>query len=203
MYLLAKEAGRKPSGVRISPSPSMKFILTRHTTTDWNIIGKQQGWTDIPLNERGKAEAHVLAQKFVGLDIDAIVCSDLKRTSETAEIINTVLALPLHRDARLRECCFGEIQGLTQQESIEKYGPTLAHMWANEATAYDFRPYGGESRDQVLARHKEVLNMLVRENPGKTMLLVGHDLGLLTLLTGLGYDSGVRVGDYRVLEYNV
>ena len=181
----------------------MKFILTRHSTTEWNSAGRIQGHTDIPLDQQGKAEAEQLAKALSGLGINLIVSSDLKRSSETAQIVNKVLAVPLQLDKRLREGSFGKIEGLTKQQAIEQFGSLVAPNWEDQYRAYDFRPFGGEHRDDVLARHIEVLRSLVSEKPNSTILLVGHARGLRTLLDGLGQSPELKRGDYRIVEYNL
>ncbi|MEK7516278.1 MAG: histidine phosphatase family protein [Patescibacteria group bacterium] len=180
----------------------MKFILTRHTTTDWNSGGRIQGQTDIPLNQQGKTEAEQLAKLLSGLGINLIVSSDLKRASETAEIANALLAVPLQLEKRLRECSFGKVEGLTKQQAIEQHGSSMAPNWEDQHHTYDFRPFGGEHRDGVLARHIEVLGSLANEKPNGTILLVGHGRGLSTLLAGLGQLPDLKRGEYRIIEHD-
>lgn len=180
----------------------MKFILTRHTSTDWNSIGRIQGQADIRLSPQGKAEAEELAGLLSGLGINFIVSSDLKRASETAEIISALLVVPLQLETRLRECSFGKVEGLTKQQAIEQYGPSMAPNLEDQHRAYDFRLFEGEHRDGVLARHIEVLKSLASEKPNSNVLLVGHGRGLCTLLAGLGQSPNLKRGDYRVIEYD-
>ncbi|MBI4120832.1 MAG: histidine phosphatase family protein [Parcubacteria group bacterium] len=180
----------------------MRCILTRHTTTDWNTAGRIQGHTDVPLGLRGKVEAEELAKTLVGFDIQLIVSSDLKRARETAEIINVRITVPLEIDPRLRECAFGTIEGLTRQQAIDLHGPLTALNWEDNHYAYDFRPFGGEDRDSVFARHMEVLKSLSTRKQVSTILLVGHGRGFLTLLAGLGQPPHLERGEYRAIEYN-
>ncbi len=41
-----------------------KLILTRHGQSLWNAQNKFTGWVDVPLSERGRAEAMVAACKL-------------------------------------------------------------------------------------------------------------------------------------------
>ncbi len=179
----------------------MKFILTRHTTTKWSSAGRIQGQTDIGLSPEGEAEAKELAKSLYGIEINSIVSSDLKRASETAKIVNSRLAAPLQLDERLRECSFGKIEGLTKQQALDQYGPSVAINLEDQYRAYDFRPFGGEHRDGVLLRHIEVLKSLAKEKPDNATLLVGHSRGLATLLYWLGQPPDLKRGEYKIIEY--
>jgi len=66
----------------------MKVYFTRHGQNEWNAKNIVCGVNDIPLNEKGKAQAKYLADKISDIgDIDIIVSSPLSRAKETAEII--------------------------------------------------------------------------------------------------------------------
>lgn len=64
-----------------------RIILIRHAETDWNAKGKKQGWTDIPLNEKGKEQAMEMSAKLAGLAVQSIYTSSLSRAKETAEAL--------------------------------------------------------------------------------------------------------------------
>ena len=66
----------------------MKIYVIRHGQTDWNVAGKCQGRTDIELNETGIEQAKQAKEQLKNYNIDQIICSPLKRTRKTAEIIN-------------------------------------------------------------------------------------------------------------------
>ena len=54
--------------------------LIRHGITEWNVLGKSQGISDIPLNEIGKQQAVALANRLsIEGKWDIIVTSDLPR----------------------------------------------------------------------------------------------------------------------------
>lgn len=179
----------------------MKLILIRHATTDHNLNHRVQGHKDVPLNSLGKQEAQELAKALVNLGITRIVSSDSKRASETAEIINTFLRVPLQVDPRLRECSFGKIEGLTLEEATKEYGEPASIAWQKKYDYYDFRSMGGEHRELVLNRHLEFLNSLLVDNPQEVVLLVGHGRGLNTLLLNLKYEPSLKRGEYRTIEY--
>ena len=65
----------------------MKIYVIRHGQTNWNVEEIIQGKKDIELNEVGIRQAYEVKEKLNMLNIDLIMCSPLKRTKKTAEII--------------------------------------------------------------------------------------------------------------------
>ena len=78
--------------------------IYRHGETEWNRIGKLQGWLDSPLTDAGRA----LAEQ-VRWEPDYVVSSDLGRAVETARLMFP--QVPIQTDARLREIFLGDWQG--------------------------------------------------------------------------------------------
>jgi len=93
------------------------IYLARHGETSWNREGRWQGWTDIPLNDAGEAQAFALAEQLRGLGVSRIVTSSLCRARRTAEIVAEALSVAaLEIDPDLRERGFGLFEGLTREE---------------------------------------------------------------------------------------
>ena len=65
-----------------------KLCLVRHGETDWNSLGILQGRKDIPLNDTGILQAEECRELLKSTNWDVFITSPLKRTMETAEIIN-------------------------------------------------------------------------------------------------------------------
>jgi broad specificity phosphatase PhoE len=87
------------------------FYFVRHGETDWNLAGRLQGFTDIPLNETGRRQARAAQSLLAGLDIGHIVASPLGRAWETAQILNEKLGATIESDEGLRERHFGVMEG--------------------------------------------------------------------------------------------
>lgn len=85
------------------------FLLVRHGETDWNVLRRCQGHTDIPLNETGKAQAAKLREHLYEVSFDICLSSDLMRAKETASILTN---LEIRVDPRLRERFFGKFEGM-------------------------------------------------------------------------------------------
>jgi broad specificity phosphatase PhoE len=124
------------------------LYLVRHGETDWNAAGRWQGHTDIALNETGREQARVAAERLRHVALAGIVSSDLSRARETAEIIAATLGLEIaFFDATLRERAFGPFEGLTGDECVRLH-PREWRAWREEQIA----PEGGEDRRTLAAR---------------------------------------------------
>lgn len=138
--------------------------LIRHGVTDWNLEGRMQGQTDIPLNEEGIRQAMKLARRLAddGMGWDAIYSSDLMRASETARFIAEALNLgEVRRDNRLRERGFGLAEGLTPAERESRFGARLAEL------------AGIETEEKVLERGKAFLDDILAMEANR-ILVVSH-----------------------------
>ncbi len=92
------------TGVSGSQRPLEGVVLARHGETNDNLEPLRfQGFTDTPLNDTGRAQAHSLAERIaagvpLGRSATAGFCSlwssDLSRASETARIVGARLGLP-------------------------------------------------------------------------------------------------------------
>jgi broad specificity phosphatase PhoE len=66
------------------------ILLARHGETNDNLEPHRfQGFTDTPLNDTGRRQAHELAERVAGDGIVSLWASDLSRARETAEIVGS------------------------------------------------------------------------------------------------------------------
>lgn len=176
---------------------AMKLILIRHGETDWNVEGRLQGATDIPLNEKGRRQAAGLALAIRDHSVNRIVSSNLTRAIETARVISHGLDTPFQIDARLRECTFGSLEGLL----VAEFKTLVSSHPHTVQDAYDFRPWGGEHREDVITRHIGLLDELCAEDSDGTCVLVGHGRGLMTLLDHLKSTASLVQGVPTIIHY--
>ena len=118
-----------------------ELILVRHGQTDWNVAGRYQGQTDIPLNAVGLQQARALADKLPRRPYAALYSSDLARAAQTAKLLASALDLPVRFDRRLREICQGEWEGKSLQQVSEQFaGLKLVgrHRMVNQALKGEF-----------------------------------------------------------------
>ena len=109
----------------------MKVYVIRHGQTDWNLLGKIQGQTDIKLNDTGRNQAKETGMQIQNEKIDLIITSPLKRAKETAEIINKNFNVSIIEDDRLLERKYGRNEGSTKEDiqEMEKKNPDVNELW--------------------------------------------------------------------------
>lgn len=139
--------------------------LVRHGITDWNVLGRSQGVSDIPLNSLGKEQSVALANRLVLEEKwDVIVTSDLSRAKETGQIIAFKLNLPIKIfDKRIREINCGEIEGTTEEERLKRWGSNWREL-----------NLGMEQFNDVSKRGYEFLTELAITYSDKRVLVVSH-----------------------------
>ncbi len=179
----------------------MKLLLTRHGETDWNLIRRYQGQSDIPLNQTGIRQAEQLAKRLASEKIDAIYSSDLSRAVETAKIIQNAQERKttevVTTDMRWRELSFGKWEGLNHEE-IEAQWHDEAAKWF--ADMVNLSPPGGESLLQLANRVQFALDELKSKHKDQTVLVVTHSGAIQALLCYiLGMDLK-RYWQFRVLQ---
>ena len=64
----------------------MEIVLARHGETEWSRDLKHTGRTDIPLTDRGRAEAEQLGWALAGRSFAGVLSSPLQRAVETCRL---------------------------------------------------------------------------------------------------------------------
>lgn len=155
----------------LGASAKTSLILIRHGETAWNAEERMQGHEDIPLNERGRAQAEALGARFAGEKIHAIYSSDLARAFDTARRISATTGCQVVRDARLRERHLGVLQGVLRHAAHETVGDVYARYRASDP---DYVIPQGESTRQFAVRVLACIDELTRRHPGETVAVVAH-----------------------------
>lgn len=164
----------------------MKLLLVRHGQTDWNIAGRYQGQSDIPLNATGCEQAKRLAKRLSTETIYAVYSSDLSRAKDTAQAIANVHQLKVQTDSRWRELNFGEWEGMTYQE-MSAHSPALFEAWMMNPR-HTPTP-NGETLDELSKRASSAFDEIKNKHKDQTVLVVSHSGALQALLaTLLGID---------------
>jgi broad specificity phosphatase PhoE len=163
-----------------------RVFMVRHGATVVSAEDRFAGATDVELSDEGREQTQRLAQRLNREKIAAIYASPLGRTFETAKILAAPHGLEVQTRDGLREISHGHWEQMTRREVEEKF-PEEAAEW--EKDPYTFAPPGGESGLAVTARALPVLIELVREYPGKNILVISHKATIRLLLSSLlGFD---------------
>ena len=139
-----------------------KICLVRHGETDWNLHERLQGATDVPLNERGHAQARTVAAYLAREPWDYLYASPLGRAYDTASIIAKETGISdIRTDDRLKERSFGALEGLELSVYREHYQdlPVVE---------------GRETWEEVQKRGMEAVEEMVQSHPDRRILVVAH-----------------------------
>ncbi|MBV8151453.1 MAG: histidine phosphatase family protein [Candidatus Eremiobacteraeota bacterium] len=172
----------------------IELVCVRHGQTAWNAELRFQGQSDVPLNEAGRAQARELALALREWTFALALSSDLVRASETAQTILRGREVPLRLDHDLREMNFGEWEGLTWAQILER-NPALRVEYDVDHSPKRYAPPGGERFEDVIDRARRVLEKVgAQASEGTSVLIVTHAAVLHALVRlVLGPAAAARV----------
>jgi broad specificity phosphatase PhoE len=142
---------------------AVAIVFETHSLTTDNEAGLATGWLAGQLSERGRALAAELGRRRRNDGLAAVFSSDLGRAVQTVEIAFGGSGIPVHLDARLRECDYGAWNGMPVSRLERERAQRIS------------RPFPrGESYLQVVGRVAGFLEELAHDVDGARVLLVGH-----------------------------
>ncbi len=183
-----------------------RVYLVRHGQTEWNRSLVFRGRVDIPLNERGHKEAKAIAEALKDKKVDAIYASPLRRSIETAQPIAEFFNLEIVPVQGLIDISYGEWEGLTFDEVKKRYKDQYV-KWEKRPDLVRFPK--GETLDEVMERSFRAFKGIVKENPGKSILVIPHRVvnkALLCAILGLSnshfWEIKQDTGCINLIEYS-
>jgi broad specificity phosphatase PhoE len=178
-----------------------RIVAVRHGQSEANLayaragerpLVYERGDDEVSLTGLGRLQARALGRLFAGLPVDeapeVVWCSPYLRALDTWKIAQEswgIDPLPVTVDERLRDQEPGAFAPYNPAAVEERFPEEVARMRA--AGPYAYRPPGGESLEDVVARLKDFLGDLREEADGRRVLIVGHDsvvLGLRHVVAG-------------------
>jgi alpha-ribazole phosphatase len=171
--------------------PSMNRVNRVYLVRHGQVMGYEHfpvyGHTDVDLTEVGLIQTEHLAEKLRLAHINAIYCSDLKRSAVGARIIARHHNVPLHVLPELREVYFGSWEGMTLTEIREQFPE---EMEKRKQDLINFRvPGNGETLAQLSRRIMPCYREILEEQNGNDILVVGHGaVNRVILCDALGLD---------------
>ncbi|MBI3973335.1 MAG: histidine phosphatase family protein [Chloroflexi bacterium] len=193
------------------------LYITRHGESTWNAAHLIQGQTDVPLSERGRAQAARLAARLRHEPIDIVFTSDLARARDTATCVVEALRVArvnaaggrpedvsLHVLPALRERRYGSWEG---RPAAEVRGAGLA-LVASRAPAgapaagssnWWKGPPDAESFAACVTRQLGAwAEMEAHLTGGAHVLLVGHGAAIRALMCGLTNTPSEEQGRWQL-----
>jgi 2,3-bisphosphoglycerate-dependent phosphoglycerate mutase len=186
------------------------LVISRHTESEWNLLGKWTGLTDVELTKKGHGEAKKIGELLRGVKFDAIYTSELTRTHQTLAGIlrgaeHEELAYTPH--GAINERDYGDLTGKNKWEAQKEIGD---EAFAGIRRGWDYPVPGGETLKDVHGRvvpfyEKEILPRLQR---GENILMVAHGNSIRALIKHLDdihedEIANVEMGFGQILIYHI
>ncbi len=163
-----------------------RIYLVRHGSTSLTAEDRFAGSSDVLLSEEGRLQVSALASRLQNEPLDAVYCSPLIRTMETAQIIAAPHRLTPIPEAGLREIDYGHWEGLTRFEVERDYAHEYA-IWQEDP--FTMAPVGGESGVNVINRVLPLFRRIMDTHRHRNVLIVSHKGTNRLLITSLlGFD---------------
>ena len=106
--------------------------MVRHGESIWNKDSKFTGWTNIPLSDKGRIEAHNISKSLIYNNIipNIIFSSVLNRAIDTSNIIKNGINndIPILTSWRLNEKHYGTLEGIPRKYIRENYGEKFTNI---------------------------------------------------------------------------
>jgi broad specificity phosphatase PhoE len=169
----------------------VSILAIRHGSSAHNTEGPKErtrGWLDLDITKEGRREAKEAAQETVPFALKAILCSDLKRSVETAHIVASLHpSIPVVPSALLRPLNIGTLAGELYSKATPIFTKHIAHP---------DRPLpNGESVNQFAARCLPLLQTLIESDLCWGVIVHTWQLRLMNSISA----SHGRELDYKVL----
>ncbi|WP_308777626.1 histidine phosphatase family protein [uncultured Bacteroides sp.] len=135
------------------------LYIARHGQTEENVARIFQGHLPGHLTEEGKRQAVELGRRLAGIELDAVLSSDLQRVVDTVRLAMAFRNLPWEKTPLLREIDWGSWTGLPL-DSVDR----------------SRIPADAESKEMLYERAGKCIGYIRRHYQGKRLLVVAHGL---------------------------
>jgi broad specificity phosphatase PhoE len=152
------------------------LYLIRHGATENNLADPpilQGNSVDLPLSPTGRQQAARVTELLAEHEIGAVLSSTMKRAKETAQIIAEPHGLSVTSFDELQEVNVGDWEGRSWVE-IAQTEPEAYRLFMDDASKHGYA--GGENLNQVRERSAAVIERLMRENLGRRIVVVAHNV---------------------------
>ena len=166
------------------------IYVMRHAQSVINVEHRLTGRTfDGDLTPLGEAQAAKVAEWLLDKGITKIIHSPFHRATQTAQIVNDRLGLPITPDADLGEMNCGDLDWRTDEESWAAW-QVIYERWQQRDWKATYP--GGESYQQGFDRFNRCL---MNVKPDETALLVTHGGITVTVIPYLCVNAAALHGN--------
>lgn len=163
------------------------LVISRHGESEWNLLGKWTGWTDVDLTEKGLADTVRLGELLGDITFDAAYTSRLKRTHQTLRALLEgagIHQLATTQAAALDERDYGDLTGKNKWQVKAEIGE---EAFNGIRRGWDYPVPGGETLKDVYGRVVPYFDeeILPRLQAGQNILLVAHGNSIRALMKHL------------------
>lgn len=164
------------------------LVISRHTESEWNALGKWTGWTDIGLSQQGQNDAVLMGGVLKDIHFDAAYTSELTRAKQTLDGIlkgkGDQPNLTRLASSALNERDYGDLTGKNKWEVQKEIGQ---EAFEGIRRGWDYPVPGGETLKDVHARAWPYFTseILPRLQKGENVLLVAHGNSIRALMKEL------------------
>jgi len=176
------------------------LVLVRHGQSEWNLLNKWTGWTDIELSKQGREEAKKAAELLKDITIHKAHTSDLKRAQETLEIILNELGhsdIDVKKAHQIKERHYGDLTGMNKDEAKANFGEEKFKLYRR---SWDVPPPNGESLKDTYDRaipyyEQEILKDL---KEGHNVLVAAHGNSLRAIVKYLENIADDKISELEI-----
>lgn len=173
------------------------IYLIRHGQTDYNLRGIVQGsGIDSDLNDTGRMQAKHFFEAYKHISFDKIYTSKLKRTVQSVQgFINK--GIPHEAYDGLNEISWGTQDGKVSNTDMHDYYVEVSNAWASGNL--DLQIGGGESPNEVSARQRPIMDMILSRSDERNVLICMHGRAMRILLC---YILGRSLSEMDTFEHS-
>ena len=164
----------------------MQLYLIRHAQTDYNKEFRIQGSRiDSELSLHGEEQTKKIAERLKNTDFDLILCSPLKRTRKTLEMI-------LQKNYNSNVVFEGNLQE-------RDWGSMSGELW--EKVDFENLPVDAEKKPDFVRRIVETFEKYYAENQDSKVLIVTHGGVIRSLIEEFFPETDLRAPDVSLTVF--
>ena len=163
------------------------LAISRHAESEWNLLGKWTGLTDVNLTQKGHDEAFKIGEILKDLQFDVVYTSEQKRTHQTLAGILKGSVHPEvthHVHGAVNERDYGDLTGKNKWEVQKEIGD---EAFTGIRRGWDYPVPGGETLKDVHGRVVPFFEAEIKPRllAGENVLLVAHGNSIRALIKHL------------------